>query len=139
VCKFGLWSRYERRPAHVATGQDHVAGQRGRLGADTAARNPTSGFTKPEVVLREVILVPGPMDEASRVIRRPHGPKYVKNHRPGGAGNQTGSRNMTATRFFDSATPTCYSTPNTLWDLSRTVTKLSFRAVTITPVYRSRD
>ena len=36
---------------------------------------------------------------------------------------QTGSRNMAATRFFDSATATSYSTSNTSECLSRTVTE----------------
>jgi len=88
-----------------------------RFGADTAARNPTSGFSEPEVVLREQILVSGQPEVG-------HGPKYGENHRPEGGSGQTGSRNMAATRFLDSATPTSYSTLNTLWGLTRTVTEL---------------
>jgi len=38
-----------------------------------------------------------------------------------GATGQTGSRNMAVTQFFDSATPTSYSTSNTSEWLSRTV------------------
>jgi len=105
-----------------------------RLGANTAARNPTSGFTRPEVVLCEQILVPGLTDEASQAIGRLHGPKYGKNDLPGVAGSQTGSKNMAATRFFDSATPTSYWTRNTLWGLSRTITKLFLGDVTNTPL-----
>jgi len=55
-----------------------LPGNGDRFGADTAARNPTFGFTESEVVLREQILVPGPIDEASRAIGRPHGPKTAK-------------------------------------------------------------
>jgi len=55
-----------------------LPGNGDRFGADTAARNPTFGFTESEVVLREQILVPGPVDEASRAIGRPHGPKTAK-------------------------------------------------------------
>jgi len=69
-----------------------------RFGADTAARNPTSGFREPEVVLREQILVHGQPEVG-------HGPKYGENHRPEGAGGQTGSRNMAATRFFGLSDP----------------------------------
>ena len=83
----------------------------------TAARNRTSGFSEPEVVLREQILVYGQPEVV-------HGPKFGENHRPEGGSGQTGSRNMAATRFLDSATPTSYSTPNTLWGLTRTVTEL---------------
>ena len=104
-----------------------------RFGADTAARNPTSGFSEPEVVLREQILVPGQPEVG-------HGPKYGENHRPEGAGGQTGSRNMAATGFLDSATPTSYSTPrNTLWGLTRTVTDLPDGNLSITPLLRPSD
>ena len=53
-----------------------------------------------------------------------------------GSSGQTGSRNMAATHFFDSATQTSYSTPNTLGGLSRTVTELPLGAVTIVPLLR---
>ena len=53
-----------------------------------------------------------------------------------GSSGQTGSRNMAATHFFDSATPTSYSTANTLGCLSRTVTELPRVAVTIAPLLR---
>ena len=43
---------------------------------------------------------------------------------------------MAATHFFDSETPTSYSTPNTLGCLSRTVTELPLGAVTIAPLLR---
>jgi len=86
--------------------------------------------------LREQILVPEPIDEASQAIGRPHGPKYRESHRPEGAGGRTGSRNMAATRFFDFSTPTSYSTPNTLGGLSRTVMELPPGGVTITPLLR---
>jgi len=39
-------------------------------------------------------------------IRQPHEPEYGGNERFGGSRAQTGSRNMAATRFSDSATPT---------------------------------
>ena len=80
--------------------------------------------------------MPGPIDEASQAIGRPHRPKYGENHRPEGAGGQTGSRNMAAIRLFDFSTPTSYSTPNTLGGLSRTVTELPLGAVTIAPLLR---
>jgi len=53
--------------------------------------------------------------------------------------SQTGSRNMAATHFFDSATPTSYSIPNTLWGLTRTVTELPGRNLSITPLLRPSD
>jgi len=37
------------------------------------------------------------------------------------------------TRYFDSATPTSYSTSYTLWDLSLTVTEFVYENVNITP------
>ena len=80
--------------------------------------------------------MPGPIDEAPQAIGRPHRPKYGENHRSEGAGGQTGSRNMAATRFFDFSIPTSYSTPNTLGGLSRTVTELPPGGVTITPLLR---
>jgi len=60
----------------------------------------------------------------------------AKNVRRRGSSGQTGSRNMAATHFLDSATPTSYSTPNTLGGLSRTVTELSLGAITIAPLLR---
>ena len=60
----------------------------------------------------------------------------AKNVRRRGSSGQTGSRNMAATRFLDFFTPTSYSTPNTLWGLSRTVTELPPGGVTITPLLR---
>jgi len=60
----------------------------------------------------------------------------AKNVRRRGSGGQTGSRNMAATHFLDSATPTSYSTPNTLRGLSRTVTEVPRGAVTIAPLLR---
>jgi len=62
----------------------------------------------------------------------------AKNVRRGGSSGQTGSRNMAASRFLDFSTPTSYSTPNTLWGLSRTVTELPPGAVTISPLLRPR-
>jgi len=55
--------------------------------------------------------------EPLQAIRRPYRPKCDENTHPRGANGQTGSRNraMATTRFLDSATPTSYSTPNTLW------------------------
>ena len=93
-----------------------------------------SGFAGPEVVFYALAWTNEPIDEASRAIRRPCRPKYGENHRPAGGGGQTGSRNMAATHFFDSATPTSYLFPNTLWGLSRTVTELSLGAATFTPL-----
>ena len=40
--------------------------------------------------------------------RQPYEPEYGRNERFGGSSARTGSRNMAATRFSDSATPTCY-------------------------------
>ena len=51
-------------------------------------------------------------------MRRRYWPKYCKNERQG-AGGQTGSENMAATRYFDSATPTSYSTFYTLWKFTK--------------------
>ena len=63
----------------------------------------------------------GSMSSRLSAIRQPHGPENDTKERHGGCRGQTGSRNMAATRFFDSATPTSYSTSSTLWSLSRTV------------------
>jgi len=65
----------------------------------------------------------GSMSSRLSAIRQQHGPKYGKKKRPGCCAVQTGSRNMAATPFFDSATPTSYSTSNTSECLSRTVTE----------------
>jgi len=46
---------------------------------------------------------------------------------------------MAATHFFDSATPTSYSTPNTLWGLTRTVTELPGGKLSITPLLWPSD
>ena len=88
----------------------------------------TSG--KPEVVPREPTWPPRPVAQLSRAIGRPLGTKYdyidqnkAKKEGPGGARGQTGSRNMAATRFFDSVTPTSYLASNTSQCLSHTVTK----------------
>jgi len=40
---------------------------------------------------------------------------------------------MAETRYFDSATPTSYSTSYTLWGLSLTVTEFAFENANITP------
>ena len=63
----------------------------------------------------------------------------AKNVRRGGSSGQTGSRNMAATRFLDFSTLTSYSTPNTLWGLSRTVTELPGGNLSITPLLRPSD
>ena len=39
--------------------------------------------------------------------RQPYEPEYGRKERFGGSRAQTGSRNMAATRFSESATPTC--------------------------------
>jgi len=44
-------------------------------------------------------------------IQRPYWPEHGKNERSGDTSGQMGNRNVVATRFFDSATPTSYSTP----------------------------
>ena len=66
---------------------------------------------EPEVVSRERTWPPQPVAQPSRATGRPLGTKYdnvdqnkAKKEGPGGARGQTGSRNMAATRFFDSAT-----------------------------------
>ena len=46
---------------------------------------------------------------------------------------------MAATRFLDFSTPTSYSTPNTLWGLTRTVTELPGGNLSITPLLRPSD
>ena len=61
----------------------------------------------------------------------------AKNVRRGGSSGQTGSRNVTATRFLDFSTPTSYSTHNTLLGLSRTVTELPPGAVTINAIVKA--
>ena len=63
----------------------------------------------------------------------------AKNVRQRGSSGQTGSRNMAATRFFDFLIPTSYSTPNTLWGLTRTVTDLPGGNLSITPLLRPSD
>jgi len=72
------------------------------------------------VVSRERTWFPRPVAQPSRATGRPFGTKYdnidqnkAKKEGHGGARGQTGSRNMAATRFFDSATPTSYLTSNT--------------------------
>jgi len=64
----------------------------------------------------------GNMSSRISAKRRPYGPENGKKERSWGCRGQTGSRNMAATWFFDSATPTSYSTSNTSECLSRTVT-----------------
>ena len=56
-----------------------------------------------------------------------------KNERQEAAGGQTGSGNLAATPYFDSAIPISYSPSYTLWGLSLTVTELVFENVNITP------
>ena len=63
------------------------------------------------------------MSSRISAIRQPHGPENGKKERTRGWRGQTGSRNMAATRFLDSATPTSYSTSNTRECLSLTVTE----------------
>ena len=46
---------------------------------------------------------------------------------------------MAATRFLDFSTTTSYSTPNTLWGLTRTVTELPGGNLSITPLLRPSD
>jgi len=65
--------------------------------------------------------------------RQPYETEYGRKQRFGGSRAQTGSRNMAATRFSDSATPTSYSTSYTLWDLSRTVTAPPAGNINISP------
>ena len=88
----------------------------------------TSG--EPEVVSRKRTWPPQPVAQPSRATGRPFGTKYdnvdqnkAKKEGPGGARGQTGSTNMAATRFFDSATPTAYLTSNTSQCLSHTLTQ----------------
>ena len=100
----------------------------------------TSG--EPEVVSRERTWPPQPVAQPSRATGRPLGTKYdnvdqnkAKKEGPGGARGQTGSRNMAATRFFDSATPTSYLTSNTSQCLSHTVTQFYSVNIKIRPKY----
>ena len=46
---------------------------------------------------------------------------------------------MAVTRFLDSAIPTSYSTPITLWGLTRTVRELPGWNLSITPLLRPSD
>ena len=92
---------------------------------------------EPEVVSRERTWPPRPVSQPSRATGRPFGSKYDnidqnkdKKEGPGGVRGQTGSRNMAATRFFDSATQTSYLTSNTSQCPSHTVTQ--FYSVNIT-------
>ena len=85
---------------------------------------------EPEVVLCKRTWPPRPVAQPSRATGRPFGTKYdntnqnkAKKEGPGGARGQTGSRNMAATRFFDSTTLTSYLTSNTSQCLSHTVTQ----------------
>ena len=80
-------------------------------------------------------LIPEPLQAKWRL----HRPKNDENAHPRGANGQTGSRNMVATRFLDFSTPTSYSTPNTLWGLTRTVTELPGGNLSITPLLRPSD
>ena len=80
-------------------------------------------------------LIPEPLQAKWRL----HRPKNDENAHTRGANGQTGSRNMAATHFLDSATSTSYSTPNTLWGLTRTVTELPGGNLSITPLLRSSD
>ena len=80
--------------------------------------------------------------QPSRATGRPFWTKYditdqnkAKKEGPGGARGQTGSRNMAATRFFDSATPTSYLTSNTSQCLSHTVTQFYSVNIKIRPKY----
>jgi len=87
-------------------------------------------YGEPEIVPRELTWPPRPVSQLSRAIGRPFGTKYdnidqnkAEKEGPGGARGQTGSRNMAATRFFDSATPTSYLTSNESQCLSHAVTQ----------------
>jgi len=78
----------------------------------------TSG--EPDVVPCERTWPPRPVAQLSRAIGRPFGTKYdnidqnkAKKGRSRGARGQTGSKNMAATRFFDSPSPISYLTSNT--------------------------
>ena len=125
--------RCRRRPARVATRPGPPCRAAGTVRATRRRPYSISDFAGPEVVFYALAWPNELVDEASRAIRRPYWPKYGKNHRLGGANGQTGSRDMAATSFFESATPTSYSSPpNTLWCLSRIVTELSLTAVTVT-------
>jgi len=55
----------------------------------------------------------GSISNRLSAIQQPYGPDYGKDGRPRDARGRTGSRNMAATRFFDSATQTSYSASNT--------------------------
>jgi len=54
-----------------------------------------------------VVLI-GSISSRLSVIRQPYGPEYGKKGRPLGNRGETGSRNMSATHFSHSATPTSY-------------------------------
>jgi len=72
---------------------------------------------EPEVVSRKRTSPPRPVAQPSRATGRPFGTKCdnidqnkAKKEGPGCARSQTGSRNVAATTFFDSPTPTSYLT-----------------------------
>jgi len=99
----------------------------------------TSGLIEPEVVLSKRARGRKLIPESLQAKWRLHGPKYDENAHPLGANGQTGSRNMAATRFLDFSTLTSYSTPNTLWGLTRTVLELPGGNLSITPLLRPSD
>jgi len=74
----------------------------------------TSGFRIPLPIYRLRLVAPdfliGSISNRLSAIRRPYGPEYCRKERFWGCRAQTGSRNTAATRFSDSATPTCYNT-----------------------------
>ena len=90
-------------------------------------------MTEPEIVYCERPWPLGLIAVPSGTIRRSCWPKYSKNERQEAAGDQTGSGNMAATWYFNSATPTSYLTSYTLCGLSLTVTELVFENVNIMP------
>jgi len=64
-------------------------------------KNTTSGLVGPEVVFYERPWPIWPTARPQQAIRRQYRPKYGQNECPWGAGGQTGSGNMAATRCFD--------------------------------------
>ena len=93
----------------------------------SGSMTPNSDLTKSRPKSRFRFCAPGVVIESisSRLcaIRRQYKAEYGNEEHSEGARGQTGSRNMAATRFFDSVTATSYLTSNTSQCLSHTVTQ----------------
>jgi len=77
-------------------------------------KDTSSGSIAPKVVFCGRPWPLGPIAWPPRAIRWRYWAKYCKNERRRAADGQTESGSMAVTRYFDSMTPTSYSTPYTL-------------------------